>query len=358
MAIQASVQKNDLQFKFEARTSRGAMPQHEVFYLKVWEDTAPEIVGIGECAPLPGLSPEYSAGFEFWLRNWTAEFNRFNLPGENLNISKLITQFNLQNWPSVRFGLETAVLDWQNNGRKILFDNSFSRSEEGIPINGLIWMGNKTFMQEQIQKKLNEGYSCLKLKIGGLDFTTELAILRQIRYIASASYLTIRLDANGAFKIQEAKTKLEQLAAYDIHSIEQPIKPQQPQYMAKLCAESPIPVALDEELIGIIEPAARQELLAAIKPTYIILKPTLLGGFRATRDWIALAEASGINWWITSALESNIGLNAISQFTAEFKPDTEQGLGTGQLYHTNIAAPLQIRSGKLYYNALEKWGNV
>ncbi len=258
----------------------------------------------------------------------------------------------------MQFGFETALLDWQKQGSKILFDNAFSRSEAGIPINGLIWMGEKVFMQQQIEKKLQEGYSCLKLKIGGLDFRTELAILQQIREVAAADTLTIRLDANGAFTPEEAQNKLEELAKYTIHSIEQPIKPRQTEAMARLCQHTPIPIALDEELIGITNPAARKQLLLDLKPAYIILKPTLLGGFTATKEWIALAEEQNIGWWITSALESNIGLNAISQFTAEFNPKREQGLGTGQLYTNNINSPLRIQAGKLYYDTAFSWDNL
>ncbi|MDQ4139879.1 MAG: o-succinylbenzoate synthase, partial [Bacteroidota bacterium] len=226
----------------------------------------------------------------------------------------------------------------------------------GIPINGLIWMGDRAFMQHQIEKKLQEGYSCLKLKIGGLDFESELKILQQIREVANAQNLTIRLDANGAFSPMDARQKLEQLAKYNIHSIEQPIKPGQLEVMANLCNQSPVPIALDEELIGIVEQNEKQQLLSIIQPTYIILKPTLIGGFAATREWITQAETKGIKWWMTSALESNIGLNAISQFTGQFNLEREQGLGTGQLYHNNIESPLQIKSGKLYYNTTKEWG--
>ena len=358
MAIQTSVQKNVLQFKFDARTSRGAMQQHEVYYIKVWDSENPEIKGIGECAPLPGLSPEYSPDFEKKLQAIIADINQQRWLGATLNVASLVSRFNLHDFPSACFSLETAVLDWQSKGRKLLFDNYFSRSEAGIPINGLIWMGEKAFMQEQIEKKLNEGYSCLKLKIGGLDFNTELAILQQIRKIASAATLTIRLDANGAFNPREALKKLEKLSKYDVHSIEQPIKPRQTNEMARLCLESPIPIALDEELIGISGSLEKQQLLESVKPQYIILKPTLLGGFNATHDWINLAEAHGTGWWITSALESNIGLNAISQFTGSFQVDKEQGLGTGQLYHNNLVSPLEIRAGKLYYNKESLWGVI
>ncbi|RDC62623.1 o-succinylbenzoate synthase [Adhaeribacter pallidiroseus] len=358
MPLQGSVQKHVLQFKFDARTSRGAMQQHAVYYIKVWDTQQPQIVGVGECAPLPGLSPEYNPEFAEQLQEWITRFNRKAIDSESVNAYNLNQKFNIPAWPSLQFGFETAVLDWRKHGSKKLFDNYFSRSEAGIPINGLIWMGEKAFMQQQIEKKLQEGYSCLKLKIGSLDFKTELAILQQIREVAAADTLTIRLDANGAFTSEEAQNKLEQLAEYAIHSIEQPIKPQQPEAMAQLCQHSPIPVALDEELIGVTNPAARQQLLLEIKPAYLILKPTLLGGLKATKEWIYLAEEQKIDWWITSALESNIGLNAISQFTAAYTLKREQGLGTGQLYTNNINSPLRIQAGKLYYDAATSWDNL
>jgi o-succinylbenzoate synthase len=277
---------------------------------------------------------------------------------EIYSIHQLNKKLEFLDWPSWQFGFETAVLDWQNQGSKKLYDNAFSRSEAGIPINGLIWMGEKAFMQQQIEKKLQEGYSCLKLKIGGLDFRTELTILQQIREVAAADTLTIRLDANGAFTPEEAQNKLEELAKYTIHSLEQPIKPQQLEAMARLCQQAPIPIALDEELIGITDSAAQKQLLLDLQPAYIILKPTLLGGFTATKEWINLAEEQNIGWWITSALESNIGLNAISQFTAEFNPQREQGLGTGQLYTNNINSPLRIQAGQLYYDAATAWDSL
>lgn len=358
MPLHLTVQPHTLDFKFNARTSRGAMQQHRVYFLKLRDAAAPETIGMGECAPLPGLSPEYSAGYEAELHRWAADFNRLKLAPAALEIPQLVQDFALESRPSVRFGLETAALDWQNEGRKWLFANYFARAEAGIPINGLVWMGDQAFMEQQITQKLSEGYTCLKLKIGGLDFNVEKEILRQIRAVAPADTLTIRVDANGAFVPADALAKLEQLAAYDLHSIEQPIAPRQFAAMAQVCAQSPVPVALDEELIGIVEPGEKAELLQQLQPAYIILKPTLLGGFAATREWIAAAEAQGIRWWLTSALESNIGLNAISQFAAEYTLSLPQGLGTGQLYHNNIASPLRIRAGELWYDNEQSWGMV
>jgi o-succinylbenzoate synthase len=355
MNLKLEVIPHTLNFKFNARTSRGAMQQHQVYYFKLYDIERREIFGLGECAPLPGLSPEYENNFKDILIDKVNTLNQKFKESETDDLESIIYKDELKAFPSVAFALETAWLDYKTGGNRILFQNDFTLSRAGIPINGLIWMGDKAFMEEQIKKKLKEGYSCLKLKIGGLDFTLELEILAAIRKVAPASDLIIRVDANGAFSPAEAQHKLEQLAVYDLHSIEQPIKAGQWEAMSKICAASPVPVALDEELIGITQTTRKQELLQVIVPTYIILKPTLLGGLKATAEWIKLAEEQGIGWWITSALESNIGLNAISQFTAQFAPVREQGLGTGQLYHNNIDSPLFIRKGALFYDIDKEW---
>jgi O-succinylbenzoate synthase len=240
--------------------------------------------------------------------------------------------------------------------RRQLYANAFSEGRATLPINGLVWMGDAPFMREQIQQKLAAGYSCLKLKIGSLDFATELALLTEIRAAAGPEQLTLRVDANGAFAPADAPAKLAQLAVFHIHSIEQPIAAGQPAALAALCRTSPLPIALDEELIGVTEPARQAALLDEIRPAYIVLKPTLLGGHAATRRWIALAEARGIGWWITSALESNVGLNAVAQLTGEYDVQGfAQGLGTGQLYHNNVAAPLHVGGGALRYDPAGAW---
>ncbi|WP_242919322.1 o-succinylbenzoate synthase [Pontibacter liquoris] len=347
MSLTLSCKPHTLKFKFDARTSRGALSEHKVYFLHLWELDEPGIIGVGECAPLAGLSIDDRPDLEQKLQEVVQQVNEGSI---NLQAGQpLPGELQLQEWPALQFALETALLDLQHGGRRVLYDNAFSRGEAGIPINGLIWMGDKQFMQEQIKKKLSEGYTCLKLKIGSLDFATELALLQQIRETASARELTIRVDANGAFAPQEAFKKLERLARYDLHSIEQPIRQGQHELMAELCAHTPIPIALDEELIGVQHTDARASLLQQLKPQYIILKPTLLGGLEASSNWIRLAEAQGIGWWITSALESNIGLNAISQFTANYTIKMPQGLGTGQLYHNNIPSSLQIEQGLLWY---------
>ncbi|SFF89733.1 o-succinylbenzoate synthase [Pontibacter chinhatensis] len=346
MSLQLSYTPHTLQFKFDARTSRGAISEHKVYFVNVWDTATPEVYGRGECAPLAGLSIDYRPDLEHKIRQVVELVN--NRQVELSTDAELPQELGLQEWSSLRFALETALLDLENGGSGLIYDNAFSRGEKGIPINGLVWMGDRAFMQQQIEQKLNDGYTCLKLKIGSLDFKTELEILQRIREVAGADQLTVRVDANGAFTPQEAYKKLERLAKYELHSIEQPIRQGQGQEMAQLCAYTPVPIALDEELIGVQEPEAKDELLESIKPQYIILKPTLVGGLSASSEWISMAEARQIGWWMTSALESNIGLNAIAQFTAQYDITLPQGLGTGQLYHNNIPSPLQIRHGELW----------
>ena len=354
MPYQLQYRRHELQFKFDARTSRGSLTTHPVYYLQLSATEDPEVKGWGEAAPLAGLSVDHKPEFEGKLADFCRTFNKQN----HSVLEAVETWFkhqDLVNWPALKFGFETALLDLKNGGRKLLFDTTFSRGETGIPINGLIWMGDEAFMQEQIQQKLEQGYNCLKLKIGGLDFKTECGILSAIRKVAKSDKLTFRLDANGAFKPEEALQKLETLARYDIHSIEQPIKQNQPFEMRNICLNSPIPIALDEELIGVNSPVKRRGLLQYIQPQFIILKPTLIGGFADCRKWISLAEERKIGWWITSALESNIGLNAIAQFTSTFRNLMPQGLGTGQLYHNNIPSPLTIKNGQLFYETSAGW---
>ncbi|WP_299757262.1 o-succinylbenzoate synthase [uncultured Pontibacter sp.] len=346
MSLQLSYTPHTLKFRFDARTSRGAIKEHKVYIIKMWDTQHPEISGLGECAPLAGLSIDFRPDLEQKLQQIITDINHAQV---TLEAAEELSQvLELEKWPSIKFALETALLDLKQDGSGIIYHNEFSRGNKGIPINGLVWMGDRTFMQEQIAQKLKDGYTCLKLKIGSLDFTTELELLQSIREVAGADKLTVRVDANGAFAPQEAYKKLERLAKYELHSIEQPIKQGQLQEMAQLCAYTPVPIALDEELIGVQEPQAKTLLLESIKPQYIILKPTLVGGLAASADWISMAAERGIGWWMTSALESNIGLNAISQFTAQYDVQLPHGLGTGQLYHNNIPSPLQIRQGVLW----------
>ena len=342
-----------LRFNFPARTSRGSLAEHHAWYLHLSDSAQPGVEGLGEAAPLAGLSPEHGPAFAAAVTDLCARFSAANLAGFAATDAPALVGPNL---PSLVFALETAALDLAGGGRHQLYSNAFSLGQAALPINGLVWMGDAAFMREQIQQKLAAGYSCLKLKIGSLDFNTELALLAEIRATAGPERLTLRVDANGAFAAEDAPRKLQALAAFAVHSIEQPIRPGQPDALAALCRSSPIPIALDEELIGVTDPARQAALLEHVRPAYLVLKPTLLGGHAATRRWIELAEARGINWWITSALESNIGLNAVAQLTAEYEVGTfAQGLGTGQLYHNNIAAPLHIAGGYLRYAPAGAW---
>ncbi|QJX45425.1 o-succinylbenzoate synthase [Hymenobacter taeanensis] len=351
--LQLSTSRRVLRFNFPARTSRGALTEHVAHYLHLYDSSRPDVSGLGEAAPLAGLSPDHRPDFDATLEGFCREFNRRQL--RELLPEEAAALVGLE-WPSLRFALETATLDWQNGGRRCLYDNAFSRGEAGIPINGLVWMGDAAFMRQQIEKKLAEGYSCLKLKIGSLDFDLELQLLREIRAVAGPERLTLRVDANGAFAPTEALGKLERLAEFALHSIEQPIQAGQWSAMAELCQQAAVPVALDEELIGVTNAQDQEALLDQIKPAYVILKPTLLGGLGAALEWQTAARQRGVASWLTSALESNVGLNAISQFAGSYaQPGFPQGLGTGQLYHNNVEAPLHIASGELRYAPQGTW---
>jgi len=346
-------QRRALHFNFPARTSRGALTEHVAYYLRLHNTHLPACVGWGEAAPLAGLSPDYGLDFEDRIADFCLKFNQ----ARHLELSvAAAAELVPAALPALRFALETAVLDLAGGGRHQLYANSFSQGQAGLPINGLVWMGDAAFMRTQIKQKLADGYACLKVKIGSLDFATELALLAEIRAEADASRLMLRVDANGAFTPAEAPAKLAALAAFELHSIEQPIAVGQWPALAVLCCTSPVPVALDEELIGLTDPTQQEALLDTVRPPYLVLKPTLLGGHAATRRWIALAEARGIGWWITSALESNIGLNAVAQLTGEYEvAGFAQGLGTGQLYDNNLAAPLHIRAGALHFDPTGPW---
>ena len=301
------------------------------------------------------MSPDWGDGFENHLNSIVAKINGLDLDFGRIDAVDTASALVPKDLPSIRFGLETALLDFQRGGRRVLFENGFALGKKAIPINGLVWMGDKHFMLEQINKKLEAGYDCIKLKIGAIDLDTEISLLKYIRQKFSKEAITLRVDANGAFSPGSALDILDKLSAFDIHSIEQPIKPGQFEQMRELCLHSPIPIALDEELIGVATTDDREKLLQEIQPQFIILKPTLVGGLHSAREWIGLAEKHGVGWWITSALESNIGLNAIAQFTAEWPTQMPQGLGTGQLYHNNIPSPLYIDNASLGYDLDGSW---
>ena len=336
--IRADYNRHVLKFKFPAGTSRGVMTEKPTWFISVWDESNPGVKGIGECSVIKGLSSDDQPDYEQKLTEVCKDISSFiDNPG------------GLADYPSVRFGLETALKDLETGGRKVLFPSKFTKGRAGIPINGLIWMGDMHFMLEQIRDKLNKGFTCLKMKIGTNNFEDELHILKKIRLEFNGSDLELRVDANGAFSFAEAPEKLRMLSEFNIHSIEQPIKAGQPSEMGFICASSPIPVALDEELIGKYRKKDKEALLQTVRPHYIILKPSMTGGFQSSTEWIQLAKAEGAGWWITSALESNIGLSAIAQWTFTLKNPMAQGLGTGQLFENNVDSPLEIRGNELYY---------
>ena len=321
-----------LHFKQPAGTSRGTYTTRKVWYIYLSTTEYPERVGVGECAPLPKLSCDDLPDYEQILCNACRCLEQ---------TGELDTEA-LRDYPSILFGLETALRHYETQSWA-LWDTPFSRGETGIPINGLIWMGDFDRMLQQIEVKMQSGYRCIKLKIGAINFEEELALLKHIRAHYSAREIELRVDANGAFSPIDAMEKLNRLAELELHSIEQPIRAGQWEEMARLTADTPLPIALDEELIGCNTPEGKQDLLTSVRPQYIILKPSLHGGISGGNEWIAEAEKQHIGWWITSALESNIGLNAIAQWCATFRNPLPQGLGTGLLFTDNIEMPLEIR---------------
>ena len=334
-----------LHFKQPAGTSRGVYTTRKIWLVELSEG---DKTGIGECAPLPDLSCD-AMGDERYM----ALLNQFC---QKLCETGEIEYDAMRDYPSMLFGLETALLSLKNSqlstlNSKLLFDTAFSRGEVGIPINGLVWMGNYEEMFQRMEDKLAQGFRCVKLKIGAIDFDQELDLIKKIRERFSFHEVELRVDANGGFQYEEALYKLELLSQYNIHSIEQPIRQGQWAYMAELCRESPLPIALDEELIGVNDPEMKRHMLNIIKPRYIILKPSLHGGMMGCREWISIAKDMGIGSWITSALESNIGLNAIAQFASDVYGDNitmPQGLGTGQLFTDNIPMGLKIVGDMLF----------
>lgn len=336
-----------LDFRFDAGTSRGILRKKETWFLEIYDAKDPSKRGIGECAIFRGLSCDDRPAFEAMMEEVCQNIDHY------LDDSELLAE-----WPSIRFGLETALADLHSKTPNVLFPSAFTNGNDFIPINGLIWMGTREKMLQSIRQKIEEGFTCIKLKIGAIDFEEELSLLSFIRAEYSKQDIEIRVDANGAFAPHQALEKLNRLSVFDIHSIEQPIKQRQIEAMTQLCRSTPIPIALDEELIGCNTTEARQTLLTQIKPAYIIIKPSLVGGFTVTKEWIELAGRLNIDWWITSALESNIGLNAIAQWTYTHRNHLPQGLGTGQLFHNNIASPLFVEKGGLYYHPSTPWGTL
>ena len=340
--MKIDIEERVLHFKQPAGTSRGVYTERRSWFVRIGDG---QRTGIGECAPLPQLSCDDIPNYAEVLRGFCDQVEQ---TGE-------IPYEALRDYPSMLFGLETAMqslhLPPSTLHLPLLFDTAFSRAEAGIPINGLVWMGSYEEMLQRMEQKLEQGFRCVKLKIGAIDFDHELDLIKRIRQRFSHHEVELRVDANGAFSYEDALYKLELLSQYNIHSIEQPIRQGQWFYMSELCRESPLPIALDEELIGVNEPDQKRQMLNIIRPRYIILKPSLHGGMMGTREWISIARDMGIGSWITSALESNVGLNAVAQLCADIYGDQitmPQGLGTGQLFTDNIPMPLEIRGDKLW----------
>lgn len=310
------------------------MTERKVWYLTI-EDSLSGVKGVGECAPLPGLSLDDMDGIEQQLSLVCTALNERKTYG-----------LNLMSWPAVRFALEMALLDLRNGGTGLFFESPYFRGESGIHTNGLIWMGERAFMEKQIHEKIAQGFQCIKLKIGAIDWDTELELLTWLR--SEFGNLEIRVDANGAFTPKTAPNVLDQLDDLGVHSIEQPIAPGQWEEMALLCRRHLLPIALDEELIPLYTAEKREEMLDIVVPEYIILKPSLLGGFKASQEWIELADDWRIDWWVTSALESNVGLNAIAQWTATLKNEMPQGLGTGGVFENNVPPFMTMKGQYLW----------
>lgn len=341
--LKANWEKITLNFKQPSGTSRGILLQKDSWLIKIWNTDNPNIVGLGEASIIKTLSPDWDEHYESKIDNVCQNIEYYST-FEGINA--------LNTFPSIQLALETALLDLKNGGQSIIFKSEFTQNQSPIPINGLIWMGSIDFMLEQINQKLKSGFTCIKLKIGAIDFESELELLKFIRSKYSEKDIELRVDANGAFLPKDALKKLDQLSKFNLHSIEQPIKQGQPEAMYQLCQNTPLPIALDEELIGKYDKLSKQKVIEEIKPQYIILKPSLIGGFKGSDDWIKIAESNKVKWWITSALESNIGLNTIAQYTFTKQSNLPQGLGTGQLFTNNTVLhhthkKLVIKNGQL-----------
>ena len=343
--IRARWSEHKLHPHFALGTSKGTITDRTVWYLMAWHEERPDVMGIGEAALFPGHSKEYPADVRTKLVELCAHTHDWE---QRLNT-------DLVEVPSVRFAVEQCMRDLDVRGTKELFPSAFTLGQSTIPINGLVWMGDKDTMKRRIREQIEGGYRTVKVKIGAIGLNDELELLAHVRAEFGPQDITLRVDANGAFTFAEAPSVLERLADLGVHSIEQPIAPGLYEAMAELCANSPLPVALDEDLIGLNHQDLKRDLLDHLRPRYVVIKPSLVGGWQATREWISLAEERGIGWWITSALESSIGLNAIAQFTATIGPTLPQGLGTGKIYSDNITSPLLAEAGTLRYRPEVAW---
>lgn len=349
------ITKRVFNFRFEARTSRGIMPDRPCWFLKIRSAQYPTTFGIGEVAPLFGLSLETLQQVEEELDKLPTLLANATVP---LNADPLVLEqsFRLSSFSSsMKFGVIMALLDLYHGGRKKYFDCPFFEGTP-MPINGLVWMADAETMLEKAEEKIFQGFNCIKLKVGGLDFEKECSVLQTIRSKFSPQELTIRLDANGAFTKQDVAEKLALLSSFHIHSIEQPLKPAEHLGYPDILFNSPIPVALDEQLIGRFSLVEKDHLVQALRPSFLVLKPGMVGGFSDCQQWISVAQNRGVGWWITSALESPLGLSAIAQFASLFDPEIPQGLGTGQVFEELFDHPLVVEKGHLWLNSAQKWG--
>lgn len=334
--MRASYEPYRLIFRQPSGTSRGVLTYKDTYFLRLWDEANPEVVGLGECALFKGLSKEDNDQYETKLQELCRNISN----GEPTDLS---------NHSSIQFGLEAAIQDFSNGGKRIYFPSPFTWGHTTIPINGLVWMGKKDEMMTRIDEKVAQGFHTIKLKVGAIDFESELDMVKYIRSRYSSNDLTIRLDANGGFTPSNALQRLEAFAQFNIHSIEQPIKQNQWEAMGEICEKSPIDIALDEELIGITNTDEMEKLVSAIRPKYLILKPSLMGGLQGSIEWLRTAQRHDIGAWVTSALESNVGLNFLAQWVATLQPRIPQGLGTGGLFTNNIESPLYLDGEKLCY---------
>ena len=337
--LAAEIFYHNLKFINPGGTSRGILKNKPTWFIKIYHEHDPSIFGLGECGPIEGLSIESGDKMMHQLKKVQKSIND-------------LSSLDLSLFPSINFGIENALNDLKNGGKRIIYQNSFIKGKP-IKINGLIWMGDRDFMVNQIKSKIEKGFSCLKLKIGSIDFKEEISILKNIRKQFNSKILEIRVDANGAFSTKDVLQKLNTLRKLEIHSIEQPIAINQWDSLKEICNKSPIPIALDEELIQLKK--EKNEFIKYVSPHFLVLKPTLIGGFEATKRWINIAKENNINWWVTSALESNVGLSAIAQFCANYQLNLPQGLGTGQLFSNNITSPLEIKGENIYYKKNNSW---
>jgi len=360
----AEYRSYNLHFNFQAGTSKGVLTNRHVYILRLHFSRRTSVSGFGECSVIPGISPDDTPNYEKLIERACADINRlcmsYDASWQNPIqwLERVLDATMPIGFPSIKFGFETALLDLVNGGKRQIIATDFIKGKIIIPINGLVWMNTIPQMRLEAFAKINAGFNCIKIKIGALNWQEELDLLREIRESEAGAKVILRVDANGAFNADNVFEKLADLAEFNLHSIEQPIEKGQWPLLSTICKQSPVPIALDEELSGSKERDEKIALLRTIKPQYIVLKPSMVGGLYETKEWIEVAESLNIAWWITSALESNIGLNAIAQFTAQYSNLMHQGLGTGKLYQWNFESPLQAENGFLQYSQEKQWDDL